>query len=217
GIDVVLYRATTDRLLQEMRGHEIDCVIGRAAAAVGLDNMWHQVLYAQRPALVAHPALARRIARTRQIGRASCRERVEITAEGIRDFDVTGVPTCALPIWHRPGLVSRHYRSPAAGNAGPRDRLRHRPRRGGRGPGQHVAPGALCATAGAGRAPRPGPAHRAYAARLADVGASRLAPAVVGHAYRHYGYGTVHAPAGSPARGARTDLLGRCHRRHAAQ
>lgn len=65
GIDVVLHRATTDRLLQEMRGHEIDCVIGRAAAAVGLDNMWHQVLYAQRPALVAHPALARRIARTR--------------------------------------------------------------------------------------------------------------------------------------------------------
>lgn len=65
GIDVVLHRATTDRLLQEMRAHEIDCVIGRAAAAVGMADMWHQVLYTQRPALVAHPSLARRIARIR--------------------------------------------------------------------------------------------------------------------------------------------------------
>src|SRR5690606_84347 len=29
GINVVLHRATTDRLLQEMRGHEVDCEIGR--------------------------------------------------------------------------------------------------------------------------------------------------------------------------------------------
>src|SRR5690606_37079669 len=39
----------------------------------------------------------------REIGRASCREREEMEAaaeaeDGIRDFHVTGVQTCALPI-----------------------------------------------------------------------------------------------------------------------
>src|SRR5688572_1293270 len=33
-----------------------------------------------------------------KIGRASCRERVEISVDGIRDLTVTGVQTCALPI-----------------------------------------------------------------------------------------------------------------------
>ena len=65
GINVVLYRATTDQLLKGLRGHEIDCVIGRAAAAVGMNDMWHEVLYTQRPALIAHPALAKRMARTK--------------------------------------------------------------------------------------------------------------------------------------------------------
>ena len=65
GINVVLHRASTDQLLRELRGHEIDCVIGRAAAAVGMNDMWHQVLYKQRPALVAHPVLAQRIAHAR--------------------------------------------------------------------------------------------------------------------------------------------------------
>lgn len=64
GINVVLHRATTDQLLKAMRGHEIDCVIGRAAAAVGMNDMWHEVLYTQRPALIAHPVLAKRMART---------------------------------------------------------------------------------------------------------------------------------------------------------
>src|SRR5206468_3638473 len=37
---------------------------------------------------------------TGEIGRASCRERVHVLAEdGIRDLIVTGVQTCALPIW----------------------------------------------------------------------------------------------------------------------
>src|SRR5690606_39079426 len=38
---------------------------------------------------------------TVEIGRASCREGVWIS-EGIRDFHVTGVQTCALPICFRP-------------------------------------------------------------------------------------------------------------------
>src|SRR5690606_31413940 len=33
-----------------------------------------------------------------KIGRASCRERVAVGTDGIRDFHVTGVQTCALPI-----------------------------------------------------------------------------------------------------------------------
>src|SRR5690606_15218507 len=43
-------------------------------------------------------------AELREIGRASCRERVEVkegegqAEDGIRDFHVTGVQTCALPI-----------------------------------------------------------------------------------------------------------------------
>lgn len=64
GINVVIHRATTDQLLKELRGHEIDCVIGRAAA-IGMDGLWHKVLYKQRPALIAHPALAKRMARSR--------------------------------------------------------------------------------------------------------------------------------------------------------
>src|SRR5699024_10637289 len=35
-----------------------------------------------------------------QIGRASCRERVKNTEDGIRDRNVTGVQTCALPIFY---------------------------------------------------------------------------------------------------------------------
>jgi DNA-binding transcriptional LysR family regulator len=70
GINVVIHRATTDQLLQELREHEIDCVMGRAAAAIGMADMWHQVLYKQHPALIAHPALAKRIARTRPDWRA---------------------------------------------------------------------------------------------------------------------------------------------------
>src|SRR5688500_10059851 len=33
-----------------------------------------------------------------EIGRASCRERVWMSRDGIRDYKVTGVQTCALPI-----------------------------------------------------------------------------------------------------------------------
>src|SRR5437870_5374800 len=53
--------------------------------------------------IVVVNVLADRYNKSYEIGRASCRERVEISDEcvaedGIRDGHVTGVQTCALPI-----------------------------------------------------------------------------------------------------------------------
>lgn len=62
-ITVTLERATTDQLLQSLQGHALDCVIGRASAIVGMNELHHDVLYAQKPALIANPRLARRMAR----------------------------------------------------------------------------------------------------------------------------------------------------------
>src|SRR6266498_1750672 len=52
-----------------------------------------------------------------EIGRASCRERGWISDDGIRDADVTGVQTCALPISRLPsgwGLLSWPSSPPAS-------------------------------------------------------------------------------------------------------
>lgn len=62
-ITVHLERATTDQLLQSLRAHALDCVIGRASVMIGMDELRHEVLYPQRPALIANPRLARRMAR----------------------------------------------------------------------------------------------------------------------------------------------------------
>jgi DNA-binding transcriptional LysR family regulator len=62
-ITVTLERATTDQLLQSLRGHALDCVIGRASVMIGMHELHHEVLYTQRPALIANPRLARRMAR----------------------------------------------------------------------------------------------------------------------------------------------------------
>jgi DNA-binding transcriptional LysR family regulator len=62
-ITVRLERATTDQLLQSLRAHALDCVIGRASVMIGMNELHHEVLYPQRPALIANPRLARRMAR----------------------------------------------------------------------------------------------------------------------------------------------------------
>jgi DNA-binding transcriptional LysR family regulator len=62
-ITIRLERATTDQLLQSLRAHALDCVIGRASVMIGMDELHHEVLYPQRPALIANPRLARRMAR----------------------------------------------------------------------------------------------------------------------------------------------------------
>jgi DNA-binding transcriptional LysR family regulator len=62
-ITIHLERATTDQLLQSLRAHALDCVIGRASVMIGMNELHHELLYQQRPALIANPRLARRMAR----------------------------------------------------------------------------------------------------------------------------------------------------------
>lgn len=61
GIVIALSQATTDVLVQALSDHELDCVLGRASAATGYANLWHEALYAQRPVLVANDRLIRRL------------------------------------------------------------------------------------------------------------------------------------------------------------
>ncbi|MDQ8035107.1 LysR family transcriptional regulator [Bordetella genomosp. 1] len=61
GITVTLHRATTDHLLPMLRRHELDCMIGRVSALIELDGLTHETLYHQRPSLIAHRQLARRL------------------------------------------------------------------------------------------------------------------------------------------------------------
>lgn len=60
-IIIVIRQATTDHLVQALCDHELDCVLGRASAVAGRDNLWHEVLYAQRPVLVGHSKLLKRL------------------------------------------------------------------------------------------------------------------------------------------------------------
>ncbi|OZI42714.1 LysR substrate-binding domain-containing protein [Bordetella genomosp. 5] len=61
GVTLTLHRATTDHLLPMLRRHELDCMIGRVSAFTELDGLAHEVLYHQRPCLIAHAQLARRL------------------------------------------------------------------------------------------------------------------------------------------------------------
>lgn len=61
GITVTLHRATTDHLLPMLRRHELDGMIGRLPPLAGLEGLRHQALYHQRPSLIAHRHLARRL------------------------------------------------------------------------------------------------------------------------------------------------------------
>ena len=58
-----LTRATSDQLSTALARHEVDCVIGRPSAAASGEAFIHELLYPQKPALIAHPSLARRLAR----------------------------------------------------------------------------------------------------------------------------------------------------------
>jgi DNA-binding transcriptional LysR family regulator len=63
GITVTLHEGTSDRLLERLRAHELDCVIGRASAILDMAGLRHEVLYAQKPRLIAHQCLATRLER----------------------------------------------------------------------------------------------------------------------------------------------------------
>lgn len=60
-IVIAINQATTDVLVQSLVDHDLDCVIGRAWAASGHHQLWHEVLYAQRPVLIAHANLVKRM------------------------------------------------------------------------------------------------------------------------------------------------------------
>ena len=63
GIASTLTRATSDQLGKALASHELDCIIGRASSIVGGDAYRHEHLYTQTPTLIAHPSLARRLAK----------------------------------------------------------------------------------------------------------------------------------------------------------
>ena len=61
GIATTLVRATSDQLSTALARHDIDCLIGRYAAQAQSETFNHQLLFEQRPALIAHPSLAVRL------------------------------------------------------------------------------------------------------------------------------------------------------------
>ena len=61
GIATTLVRATSDQLSTALARHDIDCLIGRYAAQAQSETFSHQLLFEQRPALIAHPSLAVRL------------------------------------------------------------------------------------------------------------------------------------------------------------
>ncbi|MDP9900785.1 DNA-binding transcriptional LysR family regulator [Variovorax ginsengisoli] len=63
GITVTIHESTTNLLLERLRAHELDCVIGRTSAILSMDGLVHEVLYEQEPRLVAHRRLATRLGR----------------------------------------------------------------------------------------------------------------------------------------------------------
>lgn len=63
GITSTLTRATSDQLGRALASHALDCIIGRASAAVQGQDYHHELLFTQTPTLIAHPSFARRLAR----------------------------------------------------------------------------------------------------------------------------------------------------------
>jgi DNA-binding transcriptional LysR family regulator len=60
-IIIAIKQATTDQLVQSLCDHELDCVLGRASAVAGRENLRHEVLYTQRPVLIGHDNLLKRL------------------------------------------------------------------------------------------------------------------------------------------------------------
>lgn len=62
-VTVTLHEDTSDHLLERLRSHELDCVIGRTSAVLDITDLKHDVLYQQEPRLIAHRRLAVRLGR----------------------------------------------------------------------------------------------------------------------------------------------------------
>lgn len=59
---VSIRHATSDVLIEALENRELDCVLGRAPGIAGNPDLWHEVLYTQKPVLIGHESLARRLA-----------------------------------------------------------------------------------------------------------------------------------------------------------
>lgn len=64
-LTITIHEGTSDQLLQQLRDHTLDIVIGRASAAVDLQQMTFEVLYHQQPRLIAGRRLAAQLGRKR--------------------------------------------------------------------------------------------------------------------------------------------------------
>lgn len=62
GVTVSLRQATSEQLRQWLLGHELDCAIGRTADGAS-EELRHEILYPQRPALIVHPRRMRQMER----------------------------------------------------------------------------------------------------------------------------------------------------------
>jgi DNA-binding transcriptional LysR family regulator len=62
-VSITIREATSDQLVRALHQHELDCIIARASAAAGLPGMISEVLYHQRPRLVAGQRLGERLAK----------------------------------------------------------------------------------------------------------------------------------------------------------
>lgn len=60
-LSLTLHRGNTRQLLKLLRERKVDCVVGRLPPDDDLVGLSHRLLYEQRPALVAHPELVRRL------------------------------------------------------------------------------------------------------------------------------------------------------------
>lgn len=57
----VIRQASSDQLVQALQNHELDCVLARLSAVAGQPNLTHEILYPQRPVLVGHESLIKRL------------------------------------------------------------------------------------------------------------------------------------------------------------
>ncbi|MDQ7981663.1 LysR substrate-binding domain-containing protein [Paraburkholderia sp. SARCC-3016] len=63
-VTVTIHEGTSDQLLPQLRDHVVDVVIGRASSSVDLSRTSFEVLFRQRPRLIANRRLAAKLART---------------------------------------------------------------------------------------------------------------------------------------------------------
>lgn len=60
-ITATFHEGTSDYLINLLRDHQIDCMIGRASTVINVEGIRHEVLYHQTPRLISNAKLAKRL------------------------------------------------------------------------------------------------------------------------------------------------------------